>query len=147
MNSNDIQPARILVIEDSIGDITVLRHALDEHQEAYEIEVLRDGSQALAFCAEQRTFSHEPRPCVIVLDLHLPKHDGFAVLEAIKQAPALAHIHVVALSSFSTQSDKEEVRALGVRLYREKPLDLDAWIALAAEILAICRESTAVRLV
>src|SRR5579871_2292415 len=92
-------PARILVIEDSPADILLLRHALDEHGDEYEIQVLKDGAEALQFVASQRNAKHELHPCVIVLDLHLPKHNGLTVLEAIRQAPALLHLHVVALSS------------------------------------------------
>jgi len=129
------------MIEDSPADILLLRHALDEQGAAYEIEVLRDGAQALQFVATQRTSNDEPRPCVIVLDLHLPKHNGVTVLEAIKREPALLHIHVVALSSFASPHDEAEIRALGVRRYCEKPLDLDGWLTLASDILALCRES------
>jgi len=133
-------PAKILVIEDSPADILLLRHALDEQGEPYEIEILRDGAQALAFVAEQRELKLEPQPCVIVLDLHLPKHDGLTVLQAIRNEPALTHIHVIALSSFATPRAEAEVKALGVRQYSEKPSDLDGWIELAARILEICRE-------
>jgi CheY-like chemotaxis protein len=136
------QPARILVIEDSPADILLLRHALDEQGDEYEIQVLRDGAEALHFVSQQRHERSEPEPCVIVLDLHLPKHDGLTVLEAIKREPALVHIHVVALSSFTSPHDEAEIRALGVRRYCEKPSNLDGWITLASDILAICREST-----
>jgi chemotaxis family two-component system response regulator Rcp1 len=140
MSVSNPQPARILVIEDSRADIYLLRHALDQHSEPYELEVLRDGAEALKFIAAQRD-RPEPRPCVIVLDLHLPKHDGVTVLEAIKRAPALLHIQVVALSSFASPHAEAEIRALGVRRYCEKPSELDAWIALAGDLFAICRET------
>ena len=135
------QPARILVIEDSPADILLLRHALDAQGDDYEIEVLRDGAEALEFVAAQRTFQDQSHPCVIVLDLHLPKHNGLIVLEAIKQQPALLHIHVVALSSYTSPHDQAEVMALGVRRYCEKPSDLDSWLTLASDILALCRET------
>jgi chemotaxis family two-component system response regulator Rcp1 len=134
------EPARILVIEDSRADIFLLRHALDQQDEAYELEVLRDGAEALKFIAAQREHM-EPRPCVIVLDLHLPKHNGLTVLQAIKSAPALLHIHVIALSSFASPHDEAQIRALGVRRYCEKPSELDAWTGLARDILAVCRET------
>jgi two-component system, chemotaxis family, response regulator Rcp1 len=135
------QPARILVIEDSPADILLLRHALDEQGDEYEIQVLKDGAQALQFVALQRHLRLEPKPCVIVLDLHLPKHDGLTVLEAIRHAPALVHLHVVALSSYASPHDEAEIRALGVTRYCEKPLNLDGWITLASDILAICRDT------
>ncbi len=133
--------AYILVIEDNPGDVALLRLALDQQGQEYELKVLRDGSEALAFVQEQRAAAHQgPRPCVIVLDLHLPKHDGLAVLEAIRRTPALAHIHVVVLTSSASPLEEAAVRRLGIRFYREKPIDLDEFLDVAQQILEICNE-------
>jgi CheY-like chemotaxis protein len=140
MPTTESDPPKILVVEDSPADVLLLRHALNEHGETYELEVLKDGAEALQFLVAQRQSHHEPAPCVIVLDLHLPKHDGLSVLAALRKRPALSHIRVVALSSFASPQDQAEVHSLGVRLYCEKPGDLDGWIALARNILEICRE-------
>jgi CheY-like chemotaxis protein len=137
-------PAQILMMEDNPADVHLLRIALDHHEEEYVLDLLRDGEEALRFVHGQRTWKTEPEPCVIVLDLHLPRHDGKAVLKAIKQEPALAHVHVVTLSSLPSPSDELEVRRLGVRFCKTKPTELDEWIKLAGEILEICREPTSV---
>ena len=137
-------PARILVVEDNQADVFLLRHALDEHGKEYQLEVLRDGGEALRFVEHQRMLARDPNPCAIVLDLHLPKHDGAAVLKAIRDEPTLAHIQVVALTSFASPTEEKEVRELGIRLYRAKPTDLDEWIRLAGDILAICTEGAEV---
>jgi CheY-like chemotaxis protein len=137
-------PARILVVEDNQADVFLLRHALDEHQAAYQLEVLRDGGEALQFIDQQRILARDPTPCAIVLDLHLPKHDGASVLKAMRDEPTLAHIHVVALTSFASPTEEKEVRELGIRLYRAKPTDLDEWTRLAGDILAICNEGAEV---
>jgi CheY-like chemotaxis protein len=137
-------PAKILVMEDNPADVHLLRMALDHHGEQYRLELLQDGEEALRFVHSQRTAPSAPEPCVIILDLHLPRHDGKAVLRAIKHEPSLCHVHVVALTSVPSPSDEREVRLLGVRLCKAKPMELDEWLALAAEILAICREPSAV---
>jgi len=137
-------PAKILVIEDNPGDVTLLRFALDYHKEEYQLELLPDGEAALRFVEAQRTLASEPEPCVIVLDLNLPKADGKAVLSAIKQEPVLAQVNVVALSSFVSPRDELEIQRLGARIYRAKPMQLDEWTTLAAEIMAICRDSMAI---
>jgi DNA-binding response OmpR family regulator len=136
-------PAKIVVVEDNPGDVALLRFALDHHKEEYQLELLPDGEAAMRFVEAQRTLAVEPEPCVIVLDLNLPKEDGKAVLRTIKQESALAHVSVVALSSFVSPRDEMEIQSLGARIYRAKPMKLDAWIALAAEIMAICRDSFA----
>lgn len=133
-----------MVVEDSPADVLLLRHALDQHREPYALAVLRDGAEALQFVAAQRQSHPDSAPCVIVLDLHLPKHDGLSVLAALRSQPELSHIRIVALSSFASPRDRAEVHSLGVRLYCEKPGDLDGWIALARNVLDICRESAAV---
>ena len=136
--------ARILVVEDNQADVFLLRHALDEHEEEYQLEVLRDGAEAILFVEQQRKIGADPIPCAIVLDLHLPKHDGAAVLKAIRDEPTLAHIRVVALTSLASPAEETEVRNLGIRLYRAKPTDLDGWIQLARDILAICHDGAVV---
>jgi len=98
MRPTEIEPPKIMVVEDSPADVLLLRHALDQHGEPYELAVLRDGAEALQFVAAQWQSPQESAPCVIVLDLHLPKHDGLSVLAALRREPGLSHIRVVALS-------------------------------------------------
>jgi two-component system, chemotaxis family, response regulator Rcp1 len=140
LREQPLNPAKILVIEDSSADVFLLRHALNQCGEEYVLEVLRDGAEAIEFVNLQRTAGAQEEPCVIVLDLHLPKHDGPAVLKAIRQAPVLAHVQVVALTNLASPRDEQAIRELGVRLYKAKPMQLEEWIELAGEILEICRE-------
>jgi CheY-like chemotaxis protein len=134
-------PARILVIEDDPSDIVLLREALDQQGEDYELEVLTDGEQALRFVHEHRIGRREPHPCVILLDLHLPAYDGVAVLRAIRAAPVLEHIHVVMLTTLASPSEEREFSEMGAR-YRKKPSALEDLFELAAEIVEICRSSS-----
>jgi CheY-like chemotaxis protein len=140
LSERNPSPAKIVVVEDNSADVFLLRHALDQHSEEYVLEVLRDGEEAIDFVERRRTAVHEAEPCVIVLDLHLPKLEGTDVLRVIKQEPALASVHVVALTTLASPKDEQEVRDLGVRLYRAKPTLVEEWIKLAGEILEICRE-------
>ncbi len=133
-------PAKILVIEDNPADVDWLRHALDLQNEPYDLEVLSDGEAALQFVEEHRSGKRAPNPCVILLDLHLPKYDGLEVLQAIKRAPALAHIHVIVLSGLPTPDDQAAIQRLGA-ICRIKPSTLSNCIELAREILAICKGS------
>lgn len=141
MNQKPPNPAKIVVVEDNSADVFLLRHALDQHVERYVLDVLRDGEEAIHFVNRQRSDGHA-EPCVIVLDLHLPKYDGAEVLKVIRQEPALASVRVVALTTLASPRDEQEVRDLGVRLYRAKPTLLEEWITLAGEILELCREES-----
>ena len=132
-------PAKILVIEDNPGDLLLLRFGLDHHQMEYVLSVLVDGEEAIRFVESQRSVT-SPEPCVIVLDLHLPKHSGSAVLKEIRRQPALAHVRVVVWTTQGSPAEEREVRQLGVRLYKTKPPELDGWISLGGEILELCHE-------
>jgi CheY-like chemotaxis protein len=130
----------ILVIEDNVADVFLIRHALDEQGEAYRLEVLPDGEAALGFVAEHRSGARQHDPCVILLDLHLPKFNGIEVLTAIRQEPILTHIHVMVLTTMASPADHAQVIELG-GICREKPLHLEGISMLAAEILALCKGS------
>ena len=132
--------AHIVVIDDNPSDVYLLRYALSQLHESYELEVLRDGEQALQFVNWHRTQTDQPRPCVIVLDLHLPRYDGLSVLRAIKKEPVLAHIHVVILTAQASPDEEYEMLRLGVRLYRAKPTNLEELAEVAAQILEVCKE-------
>ncbi len=135
----------ILVIEDNIADIELLRLALDRQGEKYELQVLNSGDDAIRFIQEQGTgLLEEPeKPCVILLDLHLPKYDGIAILRAIREAPELAHVHVIVLSGAASPLEQREIAHMGAH-YRKKPFGIKQFFELGAEILAICGSATVV---
>lgn len=134
-------PARILIVEDSEMEIWLLQQALDQSGEETIVETLRDGEEALRFVRDQRRINAEPHPCVIVLDLHLPKYDGTAVLRAIREEPVMSHVHVIVVTTVASPKEEAEVRRLGVSLYRTKPKVLADYNVLAQEILEVCRDA------
>jgi two-component system response regulator len=135
-------PARIVIIEDNEIEVWLLRQALEQAGEDYVLESLRDGEEALRFVQDQRSPNAEPEPCVIVLDLHLPKYDGAAVLRAIREEPVLAHVSVIIVTTLASPRQEAEVRELGVRLFRTRPKTLDDYAMLAKEIMDICHEAS-----
>jgi CheY-like chemotaxis protein len=134
-----VPAAKLLVIEDNLSDIYILRHALGELREEFDLEIVSDGDVALQFVNGQRANRHDAKPCVIVLDLHLPKHDGLEILRAIRQEPALTHVHVVVLSTAASPQEEGEIRKMGAA-YRRKPTALSEYADLAADLIAICKD-------
>jgi CheY-like chemotaxis protein len=134
---------KILMIEDNPADVVLWRMGLDGCGEDYSLEILPDGEAALKFVHAHRAGLHKPEPCVILLDLYLPKHNGMEVLRAIKDEPALAHITVVVWTSVASQADLREVARLGA-ICRQKPLGLAEFEQLALEVLALCKGTLAV---
>jgi CheY-like chemotaxis protein len=70
-------PARIMVVEDEAGDVYLLREALSDHRINYELTCFEDGDEAI--CGLDAGFI----PDLILVDLNLPRRDGFDVLRAI----------------------------------------------------------------
>jgi CheY-like chemotaxis protein len=136
-------PARILVVDDNTADVRLLRLGLDRRGDEYALEVLESGEEALRFVRAHIEGSLDPEPCVILLDLHLPCYDGISILEAIRTAPALAHIHVIILSGAASPTEKDRIARMGA-VYRPKPFSLNEYFDLAAEIFAICQDAAPV---
>ena len=135
-------PPTILVIDDNSADVFLLRRGLDQLGEAYQLEILADGDAALQFVDEHRTGVREPSPCVILLDLQLPKHKGMEVLRAIKREPALAHIQLVVMTSFASPKEEANIRSMGAFCrVKPGPMSLRGYDELAAEVLEICKGS------
>jgi CheY-like chemotaxis protein len=133
------QPHRLLLIEDNPADTLLLREALNEQNDPYILDVLADGESALRYVREH-CGRNCPEPCLIILDLLLPKHDGSTVLRAIRSEPELSHVAVAVLTSGASPMEEAEVVALGVRLYRRKPMTYDDTVDLARELIEVCRE-------
>jgi CheY-like chemotaxis protein len=130
---------RIVLIEDSDADIWLLRECLESVATQHDLIVLQDGQAALEFIEAERE-GVAPRPCIIVLDLHLPKHDGFALLAAIRRAPALKHVTALIISTALSPATKRQIEELRVA-YAEKPNSLLGYEALAKQVWELC-EST-----
>jgi CheY-like chemotaxis protein len=131
---------RILCIDDNPADVAILRYALDDQGEEYELQVLKDGEEALFFVRQHREGKLEPKPCVILVDLHLPKHNGLAVLRAIAQTPALRHIRVLMTSGQAHRAEVDEIVALGA-VYRTKPDSLEEYTQFAALTIALRKQT------
>jgi len=78
----------------------------------HTIEVAKDGEEALA-----KLSAMNPKPAVIVLDVMMPKKNGFEVLQELKKNPELAQVPVVLLTNLSGDEDKRRGLALGAKEY------------------------------
>jgi two-component system, response regulator len=124
-------PTEILLVEDNPDDVELTLHALQEHNLANQIVVVRDGAEALEFifCTgqyAQRNLHDGPK--LILLDLKLPKVNGLEVLRQIKADSRTRSLPVVVLTSSQEERDIIESYQLGVNSYITKPVDFDQFI-------------------
>jgi CheY-like chemotaxis protein len=125
----------ILLAEDNANDVELTLAALRGHV-ANPIAVVRDGAEALDFLYRRGAHASraDERPCVILLDLKMPKVDGLEVLRTVKNDPALRTIPVVVLTSSAEESDLVRSYELGVNAYVVKPVAFSEFVG-AIEIV------------
>jgi chemotaxis family two-component system response regulator Rcp1 len=112
---------KILLIDDSDADIYLFEEAFRALQTMHEIEIARDGEEALQHL--QAAAANGLLPALILLDLNLPKMDGFQVLGAIRSDSKLRVIPVIIISSSSDKRQVYRAYEMGANAYMVKPLD------------------------
>lgn len=121
----------ILLIEDNLNDAELAIRALKKNNLAKNILHLSDGEEALDFICAKGNFADRDQaktPKFILLDLKLPKVDGFEVLKTIRQHEPSRLIPVVILSSSGEERDIQECYRLGVNSYVVKPVAFDIFV-------------------
>lgn len=121
---------RILLAEDNENDIELTLTALQECRLSNEVEAVRDGAEALDYIYQRGKYSDrgDGLPCVILLDLKMPRLDGIEVLRTIKSDPAIRHIPVVMLTSSREEKDLILSYDLGVNAFVVKPVDFSQFL-------------------
>jgi two-component system, response regulator len=131
------ESVEILLVEDNSSDADLTIHAFRKGKIVNNIQLLRDGAEALdfLFCRgvySDRQFDKPPR--LILLDLKLPKIDGLGVLREIKRDIRTRAIPVVLLTSSSQESDMATSYKLGVNSYIQKRLNFSDFQNVANQI-------------
>lgn len=101
-------PARVLLVEDDVALQGVYQARLQA--DGFVVDSADDGELALAKAIELR-------PDLILLDLMMPKIDGFSVLGILKKTPATKDCKVIILSALSDDADQSKARELGANDY------------------------------
>jgi CheY-like chemotaxis protein len=134
------KPASILLVEDSLADVGIVREALEEHGVEGEVTVLIDGEMAIQFVQDIDS-QLLTCPHLIIVDLNLPKKPGREVLEYIRRSTICRETPVVILTSSDAHQDKQDAKRLGVSRYLRKPSRLSDFISLGAVFKAILESS------
>jgi CheY-like chemotaxis protein len=115
----------ILLVEDNEDDILLEREALADAKLVNLMSVVRDGEEALAYLRCQGKYKNARTPGLILLDINMPKKNGFEVLNEIKADTALKHIPVVMLTTSDSEADIVKSYARGACSFITKPMDFD----------------------
>jgi two-component system, chemotaxis family, response regulator Rcp1 len=128
------QPIEVLLVEDSPGDVRLTQEALKDAKVHVNLQVARDGIEALSLLKREGEFANSPRPDLILLDLNLPKKDGREVLQEIKESPTLKSIPVVILTTSASNTDILRSYMLHANCYITKPVNLDGFLKVVKTI-------------
>lgn len=129
MKSRAARPIEILLVEDNPGDVRLTREAFRDAKVRNDIIVVSDGLEAMAFLKQEAEHAKAVRPDLILLDLNLPRMNGFEVLDAIKVDESLRRIPVIVLTTSQAEQDIISSYNLYANAYVTKPVDLEQFIA------------------
>ncbi len=126
--------ANLLLVEDNPGDVLLLKEFLKDAKMRFTLHVAEDGEEALLFLNQRDKFKNSSRPDLIILDLNLPKVDGFEVLQHVKQHPVLKTIPVIILTSSHAETDITRAYELHANCYLTKPSELSEFSEMVKAI-------------
>ncbi len=127
---------RILLAEDNPNDVELTLEALARHNLVNEVDVVNDGAEALDYLYRRNKYEGRDNgnPCVVLLDLKMPKVDGLEVLKVIRSDPDLKTIPVVVLTSSREERDLVKSYELGVNAFVVKPVDFTQFVESVRQV-------------
>ena len=131
--------ATVLLAEDDPDDVLLTQIAFEKARLANPLQVVRDGEEAIAYISGEGKYADRDRypiPILVLLDLKMPKVNGFQVLEWLKNHPELGHLPVAIMTSSDEDPDIARAYALGADSYLIKPPDARALLALVQRLHA-----------
>jgi two-component system response regulator len=124
------------LVEDTPDDEELTKMSLDRAGIRNPIHVARDGAEAVVFLLgdEKRGIEAQPLPLIVLLDLNLPKLDGFEVLTRLRAAPRTRRLPVVVLTSSNSEEDVVRSYDLGVNSYVRKPVEFGEFASAVRQV-------------
>lgn len=127
----------MLLVEDNPQDEMLILRALRRVNLVNQVEVVRDGQQAVDYLFQQGEFAHcagQPLPCVVLLDLGLPRLGGLEVLERLRADPRTELLPVAILTSSDEEQDRLRSYRNGANSFVRKPLEFAEFAEAVAQV-------------
>src|SRR6187431_55634 len=127
----------LLLAEDREDDILLLRKAFAKANLVNPVHLVRDGAEVLAYLTGEGKYANRiefPLPDLLLLDLQMPKMNGFEVLTWIRQQPSLRALRVVVLTSSDRIQDVNLAYQLGANSFVVKPMDFDQFVGVSRAV-------------
>ena len=136
-------PLDILVVDDNEDDVLLLQESLRDLPMVNLVQAVRDGDEALSFLRREGQYAGACRPGLVLLDINMPRKNGFEVLAEMKSDPLLRLIPVVMLTTSNRDADVMAAYGGGACSFVTKPVNFDR-LKLIAEHF-VCYWTTVVQ--
>jgi CheY-like chemotaxis protein len=131
VNAVTIHP--ILLVEDDNNDVFFLERAFKQAQIVNPLHRVRDGEEAIAYLSGEEGFedrSKHPLPHLMLLDLKMPRKNGFEVIEWVREQPGLRRLPIVVMTSSKEDPDVNRAYELGANTYLVKPVKFEGLVEM-----------------
>ncbi len=131
----------VLYAEDEDNDAFLMQRAFSKARVSNPLQIVVDGAAAIRYLSGAGEFSDRqryPAPCLVLLDLNLPRQSGLEVLQWVRAQPGLSTLPVVILTSSNQDSDIGSAYALGANGYLVKPPSSERLIELVTGLRDVC---------
>lgn len=127
------EQAVILIAEDRDDDVFLIRRSLKRAHVFNPIQVVGNGEEVIAYLKGEGKFSNRdefPLPTLLLLDLKMPRTDGFQVLQWIRRQTTLKALRVIVLTSSADIRDVNRAYQLGANSFLVKPMDFENFVEM-----------------
>lgn len=127
----------VLYADDDIDDLQLVKEALDQYASNVDVVTVRDGVEAVDYL--QSLSDLDPSPCLIILDINMPRMDGKQALKQIRKIERLENIPVVLFTTSSMPLDRSFAEQYNAGFFT-KPIDVRQMEAIADKFIEHCTD-------
>ena len=130
----DIEPMKILLVEDNQADIRIIQEVFKDFKIKPQLYISQDGIEALNFLNKKGKYKNMPDPDLMLLDLNLPRKNGRELLKEIKKDINLKNMPVIILTTSNTEEDLLNMGKLKANSFITKPIEFDEYKKVLEDI-------------
>jgi len=129
------RPGVVLLVEDNADHAFLAQEAFEDSSQKINLQHVDNGEKCLAFLRRQPPYEFAPRPDLILLDIHMPRMNGFEVMEEIACDESLRGIAVVVLTTSTEPQEVQRMYQLACKSYLVKPVDFGVFSAAIKQLV------------
>ena len=127
----------ILCVDDDEDDLLFIRQVISAQDHAFLIEEANNGWEAMSFL--QEALARDLLPCLVIMDMNMPRMDGRETIHRMKEHEQLARIPIVVFTTYSQAADKRYFESRGIH-FITKPFHYKDFTRQIIELLSFCAD-------